>query len=104
MVEVVRAVRYADGQVVSTVTEEVPEFRTLTEDEFMAMAVSVLGVARLDQLLAKSKTSEALLLRAGKVDREAGNLPAALTALQSGDNALTSDELDAIDAAWRAMR
>lgn len=80
-----------------------PEFKTLTASEFIAMLSSVLGIARVDQLLAKSKTIETLLLKAEKVDRLKGNTPAAIAFLKTGGSALTDQELDDIDIAWRLL-
>lgn len=80
-----------------------PEFCTLTASEFISMAGGAIGFARLDQLLAKSKAVEALLLKAEKIDRHSGNTPNAIEYLMTGQSALTQNELDAIDAAWRAL-
>jgi hypothetical protein len=79
-----------------------PAFPTLLGSDFIALIGGVLGFARLDQLLAKSKTIEALLVKPEKVDRLIGNTPKAIAFLMTGTNALVQSELDAIDAAWRA--
>jgi hypothetical protein len=76
------------------------QFRTLSGSEFIALLAAVLGFARVDQLLAKSKAIEALLVKAVAVDRLSGNTPAAIAFLKTGDNALTDQELADIDAAW----
>ena len=79
-----------------------PEFKTLTGSQFVALVAGVLGFDRTDQLLQKSDTVATLIQKAEKVDRMSGNTPAAIAYLQSGSDALTNDELDAIDTAWRA--
>ena len=80
-----------------------PEFRTLSGSEFIALLAGVLGFARVDQLLAKSKTIETLLVKASYVDRLTGNTPAAISFLSQGANALTTQELSAIDMAWKLL-
>lgn len=99
----IEVIYYPNGTTQTVVHQDPPkpEFRTLYGDEFMGMCVAILGIDRLDQLLSKSKTIENLLLRATKVDRNAGKLPTALQKLMQGVNALTQAELDQLDAAWR---
>lgn len=78
-----------------------PDFRTLTGSDFIALVSGVVGLTRLDQLLAKSVTVHALLLKAEKIDRLSGNTPAALAFLKTGTDKLTDQELADIDAAWK---
>lgn len=80
-----------------------PEFPTLTGSQFLGMCAQVLGVARVDQLLEKSPTVTALIQKATTVDRHLGNTPLALGYLQTGTNALTAQELEQIETAWRSM-
>lgn len=79
------------------------QFISLSSSQFIAMLVSVLGMARVDQLIAKSKSVETLIVMASKIDRLSGNTPKAIQYLMTGANALTQVELDAIDTAWGAM-
>jgi len=79
-----------------------PEFKTLSGSEFISIVGGALGFARLDQLLSKSRSIEALILKANVVDRLTGNTPNAIAFLKIGNNALTDDELSLIDAAWKA--
>ena len=96
-------IHYPDGstQVIDHPDPPKPEFPTLTGSQFLGMCAQVLGVERVDQLLEKSPTVTALIQRANTVDRNSGNTPLALAYLQTGANALTSQELAAIETAWR---
>lgn len=80
-----------------------PEFKTLSGSDFIALLSKVLGIARVDQLLAKSKTIETLLVKAVTVERLTGNTPTAIAFLKTGENALTTEELAQIDAAWKLL-
>lgn len=80
-----------------------PLFKTLSGSEFIALLADTIGFARVDQLLAKSKTVEALLMKADRVDRLKGNTPAAIAYLKTGNDALTDNENTAIDTAWKAL-
>lgn len=92
-----------DGTFTNPPQNQLPEFPTLTGSQFITLVGKALGFSRLDQLLAKSKSVEALLMKAVFVDRNTGNTPAAIAYLQTGDSALTDDELGLIDTAWRAF-
>lgn len=100
---------HTDGKTGATLYEEDvpdlprPQFKTLSGSEFIALMGSALGFARMDQLLAKSKTIETLLVKAVTVERLTGNTPSAIAFLKTGDNALTDEELAAIDAAWEQI-
>jgi len=95
----------ATGAIIETkeTSDNRPQFKTLTGSAFIALMGSVLGFARMDELLAKSKTVETLLVKAVTVDRLTGNTPSAIAFLQTGANALTNEELAAIDAAWEQI-
>lgn len=82
--------------------ESLPEFKTLSGSQFIAICAAALGFDRVDQLLAKSLAVSALIQKAEKVDRYSGNTPAAIQYLMTGDNALTQEELELIEDEWRA--
>ena len=80
-----------------------PVFKVLTGTEFLNLCAAVFGFARLDQLLAKSKSVETLILKAPTIGRDYESTLAVIDFLKTGANALTNQELAALDAAWLSL-